>query len=114
MRRPPLPDLPHTARGPLTHEADTQAAPRRQRELLLFLVLLACGLFVMPLLIWLVGRGILGPYTNGGPFALLVDFFAGLRTGSPVYWAVVFGPYVFVMLLRGVWYLARRERATAG
>jgi hypothetical protein len=65
----------------------------------------------MPLLIWAVGQGVLGPYTNGGAFALLVDFFAGLRTGSPVYWAVVFGPYAFVMLLRAFWRLARGTRS---
>jgi hypothetical protein len=84
------------------------AAPARaRRELMIFVILLATGLFVIPLLIWAVGRGVLGPYADGGPFALLVDFFNGLKTGSPVYWAVAFGPYVLISILRGGWALMR-------
>ncbi len=71
------------------------------------MILLAFGLFIVPLLIWAVGRGVLGNYADGGPFALLVDFFNGLKSGSPVYWGVAIGPYLFVMLLRGLWYVAR-------
>ena len=78
-----------------------------RRELTILVVLLAFGLFIVPLLIWAVGRGMLGNYADGGPFALLVDFFNGLKTGSPVYWGVAIGPYLFVMLLRGLWYVAR-------
>lgn len=80
---------------------------RARRELMIFVILLACGLFIMPLLIWVVGRSALGPYTDGGPFALLVDFFNGLKSGSLVYWCVAFGPYVLVMILRGCWRLMR-------
>ena len=80
---------------------------RGRRELTILVVLLAFGLFVVPLLIWAVGRGVLGPFADGGPFALLVDFFNGLRTGSLVYWAVAFGPYLIVMVLRGLWHFAR-------
>jgi hypothetical protein len=88
-------------------------ASRGRRELMLFVVLLAFGLFIVPLLIWVVGRAVLGPFEDGGPFALLVDFFNGLRTGSLVYWAVAFGPYLFVMVLRGLWHFARAaDRAT--
>jgi hypothetical protein len=75
---------------------------------MIFVILLACGLFLVPLLIWAVGRGVLGPYVNGSPFALLVDFFAGLKSGSLVYWSVAIGPYVFVILLRVVWYFVRK------
>ena len=71
------------------------------------MILLAFGLFIVPLLIWVVGRGVLGNYADGGPFALLVDFFNGLKSGSPVYWGVAIGPYLFVMLLRGLWHVAR-------
>jgi hypothetical protein len=80
---------------------------------MILVILLACGLFLVPLLIWAVGRGVLGPYANGSPFALLVDFFAGLKSGSLIYWSVVFGPYVFVILLRLVWHFVRQaDRAT--
>lgn len=75
---------------------------------MILVILLAVGLFVVPLLIYAVGSGVLGPYANGSAFALLVDFFAGLRSGSLVYWSVVIGPYVFVMLLRGVWHFMRQ------
>jgi hypothetical protein len=86
--------------------------PRVRREIILLLVLLACGLFVMPLLIWAVGHAVLGPYAGGGgtAFSLLADFFVGLKSGSLLYWSVVLGPYVFVLILRGLWYFFRRPR----
>jgi hypothetical protein len=73
------------------------------------LILLACGLFVVPLLIWVVGQGRLGPYANGSAFALLMDFFSGLKSGSLAYWAVVIGPYVFVLILRVFWHFIQAE-----
>jgi hypothetical protein len=107
IQEPPLPDLPARAADP--HEPDPDApAPRGRRELMILVILLAVGLFLVPFLIWAVGVGVLGPYANGSPFALLVDFFAGLRSGSLVYWSVVIGPYVFVMLLRAVWHFVRQ------
>jgi hypothetical protein len=81
---------------------------------MILVILLAVGLFVVPLLIWAVGRGVLGPYADGGPFALLVDFLNGLKKGSAVYWLVAVGPYVLVMVLRAFWHLLRlADRAAA-
>lgn len=80
---------------------------------MILVILLAFGLFIVPLLIWVVGRAALGPYTDGGPFALLVDFFNGLKSGSPVYWIVAFGPYVLVMILRLCWRLMRSPKPDA-
>jgi len=77
-------------------------------------ILLAFGLFGVPLLIWAVGRGVLGPYADGGPFALLVDFFNGLKSGSLVYWSVAFGPYVIIMVLRLCWHFVRSADRTTG
>lgn len=56
----------------------------------------------MPALIWVIGDAVLGEYAggDGGPLALLRDFFAGLAEGSLVYWAVALGPYVFLCLAR--------------
>jgi hypothetical protein len=85
----------------------TALSSRGRRELTILVVLLAFGLFLVPLLIWVVGRGALGPFEDGGPFALLADFFNGLRTGSFVYWSVALGPYLMVMVLRGLWHFAR-------
>jgi hypothetical protein len=70
-------------------------------------------LFVVPLLIWLVGQSVLGPYgldpNRGTAFALLMDFFTGLKGGSVVYWAVVIGPYLFVLILRLFWHFIQVE-----
>jgi hypothetical protein len=99
-----------TERAPSPANAAAVAPSRARRELMIFVILLACGLFLMPLLIWVVGRSALGPYTDGGPFALLVDFFSGLKSGSPVYWCVALGPYVLVMILRGCWHFMRAPK----
>jgi hypothetical protein len=79
--------------------------PRLRRELIVYGVALLFGLLGMPLLIWLAGNRVLGPYTHGqnphaGPFALLADFFVGLIHGSAVFWAVALGPAVLLLLLR--------------
>jgi hypothetical protein len=61
---------------------------------------LAVGLAVLPLLIWLVGKATLGPYTNGGLLALWRDFFVALAQGSLAYWLVALGPYLALWVLR--------------
>ncbi|HUL18960.1 MAG TPA: hypothetical protein VLV29_06795 [Steroidobacteraceae bacterium] len=78
---------------------------RTRRELLGLALALLAGVLLMPLLIWMAGNRVLGPYTHGqdlhaGPFALLQDFFIGLLHGSAVFWAVALGPAVFILLLR--------------
>lgn len=103
---PILPELPERAASPPAQDPDAKPSLAR-RELMILVILLACGLLLVPLLIWAVGRGMLGAYANGSPFALLVDFFAGLKSGSLVYWSVAFGPYVFVILLRVFWHFVR-------
>lgn len=86
---------------------------RARRELTLFLVLIAVGIFVLPFLIWTAGFLTLGPYEGGGPFALLADFLTGLGRGVLVFWVVALGPWVFTLLLRLFWYWVRVSR-TAG
>ena len=58
------------------------------------------GLLVMPLAIWLAGLATLGPYANGGFWALLGDFLRGLAEGSLACWIVLAGPYLFITLFR--------------
>jgi hypothetical protein len=94
-------------KDPVAAATVPSTSSRGRRELLILVLLLAFGLFAVPLLIWVVGRGVLGPFADGGPLALLGDFLNGLRTGSLVYWAVAFGPYLMVMVLRGLWHFAR-------
>ena len=102
------PAQPDRAPGAVTNDDAGALASRGRRELILFLALVACGLVLVPLLVWVVGQAVLGPYANGNAAALLRDFFAGLKSGSLLYWAIVFGPYVIVMLVRGLWYLLRK------
>ena len=90
-----------------------QMPPRVRRELIMFGAALLFGLIGVPLLIWVGGNRVLGPYVHGqnlhaGPFALLQDFFLGLLHGSAVFWAVALGPAallllgrLFIALLRG-------------
>lgn len=85
----------------------TAQSPVR-RELLILALALLCGVLVLPLLIWLVGQLILGPYDNGGAVALFRDFLAGLAGGSPAFWAVALGPYVLTQFTRTVLLILRR------
>ncbi|HUA89039.1 MAG TPA: hypothetical protein VL994_06365 [Steroidobacteraceae bacterium] len=76
-----------------------------QRALLLYGVLLLFGILGVPLLVWVAGNRVLGPYVHGqdlhaGPFALLSDFLVGLGHGSAVFWGVALGPAVLILLLR--------------
>jgi len=74
------------------------------------------GLIGVPLLIWVGGNRVLGPYVHGqnlhaGPFALLQDFFLGLLHGSAVFWAVALGPAALLLLVRLFIALVRRVPA---
>jgi len=67
----------------------------------------------VPLLIWVGGNRVLGPYVHGqnlhaGPLALLQDFFLGLLHGSAVFWAVALGPAALLLLVRLFIALVRR------
>jgi hypothetical protein len=79
-----------------------------QHEVVGFAICLAIGVTVMPLLIYLVGSSRLGPYANGGLFALWRDYVVALGHLSLVYWLVALGPYAALWMLRGARYLLRR------
>ena len=102
---PPLPRITAPRREHLPSVGASYLTPRARRELLVLGGALLCGLFVMPLLVWVVGNRVLGPYTHGqnthaGPLALLADFLTGLVHGSAVFWAVALGPLLLLLLLR--------------
>ncbi len=87
--------------------------------MILFAGAVILGLVVVPLLIWVVGNRILGPYTHGnnlhaGPMALLGDFYEGLSKGWLSYWIVAVGPLVIIVFVRAAWELIfpRRERGS--
>lgn len=86
--------------------------------MILFAVAVILGLVVVPLLIWVVGNRILGPYTHGnnlhaGPMALLGDFYEGLSKGWPSYWIVAVGPLVIIVFVRAAWELIFPRRNAA-
>jgi hypothetical protein len=89
-----------------------------RRELTYLGLALLAGLFVIPLLTWLVGSRVLGPYSRGtevhnSALALLADFFAGLAHGYLVFWVVALGPVVFLALIRSLFALWRRPPGAA-
>ena len=82
----------------------------------MFAAALLFGLIGVPLLIWVGGNRVLGPYVHGqnlhaGAFALLQDFFLGLLHGSAVFWAVALGPAALLLLVRLFIALVRRVPA---
>ena len=102
MSLPPSPDDTDAPRGPLGR---LRALSGTQRALFLYAGALLFGVFIVPLLVWLVGNRVLGPYTQGqnthaGALALLSDFLVGLAHGSAVFWGVALGPLVLLLLLR--------------
>jgi hypothetical protein len=114
------------ASNPSTQGPDSQPATTHgafailRRELLIFGIAVACGLFVVPLLIWMVGNRILGPYVHTqdptagtGPMRLIADFFGGLTHGSIIFWCVVAGPYVLLTLVRALYAYLRSPPAAS-
>ncbi len=90
---------------PAEEEEPSRLSPRVRRELIVYGVALLFGLLGVPLLIWVGGNRVLGPYTHGqnlhaGPLALLQDFYLGLLHGSAVFWAVALGPAALLLLVR--------------
>jgi hypothetical protein len=83
--------------------------PRLIRELVIGGSALLVGLVLAPLLIFAMGHATLGPYAHGGAARLLADYFASLSHGAPVFWAVALGPYVMTLLVRLIYFMARRR-----
>lgn len=71
-----------------------------RRELYFTLASLACGLLLVPILIWGAGHLVLGAYTNGGLGPMLADFYRGLFALSAPFWIVALGPLVLLWMLR--------------
>jgi hypothetical protein len=80
------------------------------RELSTFSLALLFALTLLPLAIWCAGQIFLGDYLRdpgdpglsrqGGPLALLMDYFRGIVTFSPGHWLVLLGPYCLLWALR--------------
>jgi hypothetical protein len=113
------------ASTPLPQEPDSEPATRNslvqlRRELLILGIALAGGLLAIPLLIWVVGNRILGPYVHTqdptagtGPMRLLADYFGGLGHGSLIFWLVAVGPYILVTVARVLYAVVRPPHAAS-
>jgi hypothetical protein len=102
--------------GTDSHASTPNPLPIIRRELILLGIALACGFIGVPLLIWVVGNRILGPYVHTqdptagtGPMRLLADFFGGLTHGSIIFWLVGVGPYVLLTLIRVLYGFLRAD-----
>ncbi len=71
-----------------------------RRELLWLIIGIPLGVLLLPVLIWLVGARVFGPYAGGEVGDLVSHFFRGLGQGEPAFWLVAVGPYVCLLLLR--------------
>ncbi len=84
-----------------------------ERELSAFGLALLFALTLLPLAVWCAGQVFLGEYLRdpinpadptlsrqGGPLALLVDYYRGIFMFSPGHWLVLFGPYGLLWAFR--------------
>lgn len=75
-----------------------------RREALLLAIFGGFGLLALPALVYLVGQVLLGEYRPGaGMGVFYADFYGHLAAASPWAWALVFGPYLAIQLLRLLW-----------
>lgn len=88
---------------------------RIKTEGLLFLGLIALGMWLVPALIFLVGNRILGPYGEINSLAsFYIDIFGSLLDGRGIAWLLVTSLYLFLSLIRLlVWLWGVSHRAAA-
>jgi hypothetical protein len=83
------------------------------RESALFLLSLLTGLFFLPIVIWLVGKGIFGAYAGGGFWSFYGLLHSELRSGEPVVWFLVLSPYLIWQIFRlTIWAFQRPHTST--
>lgn len=73
------------------------------REAVIFGICLGLGLLALPLLAFLAGSLILGPYAGGSAGQIIENEFRGLASGALSAWIIALGPYVMVQLIRAIW-----------
>lgn len=61
---------------------------------------LVFGLLVLPFLVHLTGRTVLGPYSGGGAGAFFGDYLHGLLTFHWYSWVLALGPLLIVVFWR--------------
>lgn len=74
-----------------------------KREVTIGVLMLAFGLFVLPVAIYAVGRQLIGDYSaDSGVLSLAEQIWIDLLSLRPAAWILVLAPYVTVQLARGV------------
>jgi hypothetical protein len=77
--------------------------PNWKRELTIAAALLAAGLFVLPIGVYLVGQRLFGEYVAGGDVLTLAEKIWGdFLILRPAAWVLVLSPYLTVLLLRAI------------
>jgi hypothetical protein len=91
--------------------------PRLQRELVTFAGMLLLALTVLPVAIFVAGRIFLGDYIRdpsgspvGGLGAFWIDYLVGIFTGSFGHWLVLLGPWLLLLVGRGIFAAASGDR----
>jgi hypothetical protein len=83
------------------------------REAILAGVLLLAGFLLLPLLVYLVGGAVFGPYAGQGPGQFFGDLFANLGDGEWAAWLLVLAPLLGISFLRILTRAWRHSRAVA-
>ena len=74
---------------------------RARKELILAASLLAFGLLVLPVAVYLVGQQVVGEYpAEGGVWTLALDLWGDAIRGQPLALLLVLAPYGIFQLLR--------------
>ena len=87
-----------------------QASTIALRELRWLVLAAALGAILLPMLLWISGRILLGRYENGGLIDLWLDFARELGQGGTAAWILLIAPYAFLQVGRIVWLLHQRLR----
>ena len=78
----------------------TPATGRLKTEIIVFVILLAIGLVLVPLAVFWTGTAVFGAYAEGGLGDFLSRLASDLTSGSRALWFLVFAPYLVWQCLR--------------
>jgi hypothetical protein len=95
---------------PMSKRKKPQATASALRELRWLALAAGAGAILLPILLWLSGRILLGRYENGGIIDLWLDFLRELGEGGAAAWILLVAPYAFLQIGRLVWSLHQRLR----
>ena len=74
--------------------------PVLKKELAVFAGFLFCGLTLLPIAIWFVGKAVFGAYGGFGFAEFFGDLSGKIRSGDPVAWFLVMSPWLAWQILR--------------